>query len=194
MTPLSFDTWIELSLKGTIVLCAAVATCWAMWRASAASRHLVWAAAVSALLILPALSVVVPDLTVPVSLARLETTPPIVLPLHRATVPDRRLNASQRQRQASSGMAAPQRLSAPEPARARVAMSATENRVRRVGGRRGGLARSAPHVPCRRASHRHGRQRRWMTSGGTRNWRVPPPSSASHGRPCCCGRRRSRSP
>ena len=29
MTPLSFDTWIELSLKGTIVLCAAVATCWA---------------------------------------------------------------------------------------------------------------------------------------------------------------------
>ena len=70
MTPLSFDTWIELSLKGTIVLCAAVATCWAMWRASAASRHLVWAAAVSALLVLPALSVVVPDLTVPVSLAR----------------------------------------------------------------------------------------------------------------------------
>ena len=67
MTPLSFDTWIELSLKGTIVLCAAAATCWAMWRASAASRHLVWAAAVSALLALPALSLVVPDVTLPVS-------------------------------------------------------------------------------------------------------------------------------
>ena len=154
MTPLSFDTWIELSLKGTIVLCAAVATCWAMWRASAASRHLVWAAAVSALLVLPALSVVVPDVTLPVSLARLETTPPVVLPLHRDTVPDRPLNASRRQHQASSGMAAPQRRSAPEPSARPVAISTAEIVFGGVGVRRGGLARSAPHVPCRRASHR----------------------------------------
>ena len=57
MTPLTFDTWIELSLKGTIVLFAAVATCWACGGPQRRSRHLVWAAAVSALLVLPALSV-----------------------------------------------------------------------------------------------------------------------------------------
>ena len=123
MTPVSFDTWIELSLKGTIVLVAAVATCWAMWRASAASRHLVWAAAVSALLVLPVLSVVVPDVAVPVSFPRLDTISPIVVPLHRDRVADRPLNASPRNDRASSGMAAPQRRSASEPSRARVAIS-----------------------------------------------------------------------
>ena len=113
MTPLSFDTWIELSLKGTIVLCAAVATCWAMWRASAASRHLVWAAAVSALLALPALSVVVPDVTLPVSLARLETAPPVVLPIGRDTAANRPVNASRGEHLTSSSTAPPQRRSGP---------------------------------------------------------------------------------
>ena len=80
MTPLSFDTWIELSLKGTVVLGAAAATCWAMWRASAATRHLVWAAAVSALLALPALSLVAPRVTVPISFDALQQAAPAALP------------------------------------------------------------------------------------------------------------------
>jgi HEAT repeat protein/beta-lactamase regulating signal transducer with metallopeptidase domain len=130
MTPVTFDTWIELSLKGTIVLFAAAATCWAMWRASAASRHLVWAAAISALLVLPALSVVVPDVTVPVSLTTLGTTSPVVVPLDPATVvTDRPLNASAREHRASSGMAAPQTQPAPpasEPSRVPVAISTAE--------------------------------------------------------------------
>src|SRR3954466_6190978 len=90
MTPLSFDTWIELSLKGTMVLGAAAATCWAMWRASAATRHLVWAAAVSALLVLPALSLVAPALTLPVSLERIQS-PPIGLPVVQIARSDHRI-------------------------------------------------------------------------------------------------------
>ena len=94
MTPLSFDTWMELSLKGTVVLGAAAATCWAMWRASAATRHLVWAAAVSALLVLPALSLVVPDLTLPVSFDRLQTAPRLTLPLVQHSKADRTVHAA----------------------------------------------------------------------------------------------------
>jgi HEAT repeat protein/beta-lactamase regulating signal transducer with metallopeptidase domain len=127
MTPVTFDTWIELSLKGTIVLFAAVATCWTMWRASAASRHLVWAAAVSALLVLPALSVVVPDVTVPVSFTALATTSPVLVPLPPDMVAtDRPLNASRREHPGASGMAAPQRRSAAEPSRVPVAISTAE--------------------------------------------------------------------
>ena len=125
MTPLSFDTWVELSLKGTIVLCAAGATCWAMWRASAASRHLVWAAAVSALLVLPALSVVVPDVTVPVSFTRLETTPALVLP-HTDRLANRALNTSGTGYRASRGVPArPGRLGS-GPSEAPVAISTAE--------------------------------------------------------------------
>ena len=94
MTPLSFDTWMELSLKGTVVLGAAAATCWAMWRASAATRHLVWAAAVSALLVLPALSLVVPDLPLPVSFDRLQTAPRLTLPLVQHSKADRTVHAA----------------------------------------------------------------------------------------------------
>ena len=65
MTPLSFDTWIELGLKGTAVLGLAAATCCAMRRSSAASRHLVWASAISAVLALPALSLLVPSVPLP---------------------------------------------------------------------------------------------------------------------------------
>src|SRR3954453_3606506 len=87
MTPLSFGTWIELTLKASLVLGVAAATCWAMWRASAATRHLVWAAAGSALLALPALSGVAPPVTVPISFDTLQQASPAALPpVQHATV------------------------------------------------------------------------------------------------------------
>src|SRR5215203_2444679 len=94
MTPLSFGTWIELTLKATLVLGVAAATCWAMWRASAATRHLVWASAVSALLVLPALSLVAPPLTLPVSLEPVQSSAAVVLPLVPSAPPDRQMPES----------------------------------------------------------------------------------------------------
>src|SRR3954454_12637707 len=114
MTPLSFGTWIELTLKASLVLGVAAATCWAMWRASAATRHLVWAAAVSALLVLPALSLIAPALTLPVSLDPIQSAPRIQLPPVSIVLPDHRTElessapAADRQRaprrQAASGV------------------------------------------------------------------------------------------
>jgi beta-lactamase regulating signal transducer with metallopeptidase domain len=87
----------------------------------------VWAAAVWALLVLPALSVVVPDVTVPVSFTALATTSPVLVPLPPDMVAtDRPLNASRREHPAASGMAAPQRRSAAEPSRVPVAISTAE--------------------------------------------------------------------
>ena len=177
MTPVTFDPWIELSLKGTIVLFAAVATCWTMWRASAASRHLVWAAAVSALLVLPALSVVVPDLTVPVSFTALATTSPVLVPLPPDMVAtDRPLNASRREHPAASGMAAPQRPKS---------CSRCGRSVRCFFSFASSCPSSAPVGSS-------GRPKRSTTSGGTRSWRRLRRSSASHVHRCCCGRLRFR--
>ena len=84
MSPLTFDTWVELGLKGAVVLLTAAVACGVLRRASAASRHLVWAAAVVAVLALPALSAVVPDLPLPLASARLESTlPQVSVPLAR---------------------------------------------------------------------------------------------------------------
>ena len=74
MSPLTFDTWVELGLKGAVVLLRRGGDLLALRRASAASRHLVWAAAVVAVLALPALSAVVPDLPLPLAGARLDST------------------------------------------------------------------------------------------------------------------------
>ncbi|HEV2491830.1 MAG TPA: M56 family metallopeptidase [Terriglobia bacterium] len=57
-------TWlaflVEMALKGTLVLIAAMAVSIALGRASAAVRHLVWTAALGALLVLPLLSLALP--------------------------------------------------------------------------------------------------------------------------------------
>jgi HEAT repeat protein/beta-lactamase regulating signal transducer with metallopeptidase domain len=84
MSPLTFDTWVELGLKGAVVLLTAAVVCGVLRRASAASRHLVWAAAIVAVLALPALSAIVPDLPVPLAGARLESAlPQVSVPLAR---------------------------------------------------------------------------------------------------------------
>jgi HEAT repeat protein/beta-lactamase regulating signal transducer with metallopeptidase domain len=87
MSPLTFDTWVELGLKGAVVLLAAAMACGVLRRASAASRHLIWAAAIVAVLALPALSVVVPDLPLPVVGAGLESVlPQVSVPLAQRPV------------------------------------------------------------------------------------------------------------
>jgi beta-lactamase regulating signal transducer with metallopeptidase domain len=86
MSPLTFNTWVELGLKGAVVLLTAAVACGVLRRASAASRHLVWAAAVIAVLALPALSMVVPDLPLPLAGARLDSAfPQVSVPLARRT-------------------------------------------------------------------------------------------------------------
>ena len=194
MTPLSFDTWIELSLKGTIVLCAAggdllgdVAGLGGLASPRVGSGRL-RAAGTSGALGRGSR----PDGTGVARPARNDASGRAAAPPRHAS-PTVRLNASQRQRQASSGMAAPQRRSAPEPSRAPVAMSATEIvfgvwavgavvllvrlLMSLVGARR--IVRTAETVD----------DERWHEE-----LEGPPRSSASHGRLCCCGRRRSRCP
>jgi beta-lactamase regulating signal transducer with metallopeptidase domain len=57
----------DVTLKGSVLLAlAGLATTWGMRRAAAATRHLVWSAAVVAVLALPVLSAVVPRWTAPV--------------------------------------------------------------------------------------------------------------------------------
>ena len=96
MSPLTFNTWVELGLKGAVVLLTAAVACGVLRRASAASRHLVWAAAIVAVLALPALSAVVPDLPLPLAGARLDSAiPQVSVPLTRriAEPPVRHSNA-----------------------------------------------------------------------------------------------------
>src|SRR5215210_3149267 len=63
-------TWLELlvaaALKGMLILIIAVALNFALRRASAASRHLVWSLALGSLLALPILSFGLPSWQVPV--------------------------------------------------------------------------------------------------------------------------------
>jgi beta-lactamase regulating signal transducer with metallopeptidase domain len=54
------STWIELALKGAVVLAAAAAAVRALRGASAATRHLVWATALAVLVALPVVGMVVP--------------------------------------------------------------------------------------------------------------------------------------
>ncbi len=57
LTPLVFDS----ALKGAALLAVAALCALALWRASAATRHLVWLVAVVALLVVPVLSVALPQ-------------------------------------------------------------------------------------------------------------------------------------
>lgn len=50
-----------VTLKATLILAAAALLAWALRRATAAARHLVWCSAVAALLLLPLLSLSLPD-------------------------------------------------------------------------------------------------------------------------------------
>src|SRR6185503_15140473 len=64
------NTWLEIllstSLKGVLILVAAAALSFALRKASAASRHLVWSLAIASLLALPVLSFGLPSWQVPV--------------------------------------------------------------------------------------------------------------------------------
>ncbi len=57
LMPLLFDS----ALKGAVLLAVAAIVALALWRASAAARHLVWLVAVVALLIVPVLSLALPQ-------------------------------------------------------------------------------------------------------------------------------------
>ena len=55
-----FDALIDVALRGAVILALAVLITSALRRASAAARHLVWAVAVTAVLLLPLISLVTP--------------------------------------------------------------------------------------------------------------------------------------
>ena len=63
------NTWLEIllstSLKGVFILIIAAALSFALRKASAASRHLVWSLAIASLLALPVLSFGLPSWQVP---------------------------------------------------------------------------------------------------------------------------------
>ena len=194
MTPLSFDTWIELGLKGTAVLGLAAATCCAMRQSSAASRHLVWASAIAAVLALPALSLLVPSVPLPLggverlttaassvtafapaSVAARPVSPPTVQPHHGP-----RTTASVPSRQSTQPAHAPVVVSRAELLFAVWAFGALALLVRLavalVGAHR--LVRSAEPID----------DEQWHDGarGGGRG------SRASNGCRCCSGRRRCR--
>src|ERR1044072_2059307 len=64
------NMWLEIllstSLKGVLILIIAAALSFALRKASAASRHLVWSLAIASLLALPVLSFGLPSWQVPV--------------------------------------------------------------------------------------------------------------------------------
>src|SRR5882762_8649963 len=62
------EFWIACSLKATVILMVACVLCAGLRRSSAAARHLVWTAALAALLLLPALSRVTPEVGQPIRL------------------------------------------------------------------------------------------------------------------------------
>jgi HEAT repeat protein/beta-lactamase regulating signal transducer with metallopeptidase domain len=70
MLPADGNTWLEIllstSLKGMLILIIAAALSFALRKASAASRHLVWSLAIASLLALPVLSFGLPSWRVPV--------------------------------------------------------------------------------------------------------------------------------
>src|SRR5262249_51866080 len=71
-----FPILADILLKGTIVLLTAFAAAWALRRASAATRHLVWSAAMLSLLVLPVLSLTLPRWNVPLALPWTHTATP----------------------------------------------------------------------------------------------------------------------
>jgi len=86
LTPLLFDS----ALKGVALLALAAFCALALWRASAASRHLVWLVAVLALLIVPLLSIALPQWRVlPKWAASPAVTTPAAALTDRADPPDR---------------------------------------------------------------------------------------------------------
>jgi beta-lactamase regulating signal transducer with metallopeptidase domain len=52
---------LQVSIKGSVLLLAALVACRALRHASAAVRHLVWAAALAGMLLIPAVAAIVPD-------------------------------------------------------------------------------------------------------------------------------------
>ncbi|HYE57667.1 MAG TPA: M56 family metallopeptidase [Rhodothermales bacterium] len=69
MPPLDFSL---LALKASLILAATAGLAWALRRASASLRHLVWAAGLGAVLVLPLAALVVPRVNVPVLPAPVE--------------------------------------------------------------------------------------------------------------------------
>jgi beta-lactamase regulating signal transducer with metallopeptidase domain len=62
---LEFPILADAALKGSLVLGVAAAAAWCLRGRSAAARHLVWTAAAAALLALPLLTAILPELRVP---------------------------------------------------------------------------------------------------------------------------------
>jgi len=90
MTPLvALDTWLELALKGVVVLSAAAVAARLLRRAPASTRHLVWATALCGLVVLPFATSLVPrvPLTVPAWLA--SATPDVATTTAAAPAADR---------------------------------------------------------------------------------------------------------
>src|SRR5438445_13896982 len=65
----------DVLLKSTVLLTAALGAAWALRRAPAATRHLVWSAALIGLLALPVLSLAVPRFNLPFSFPWAQASP-----------------------------------------------------------------------------------------------------------------------
>lgn len=85
----AFTLLLEVMLKGTLFLLIAAAMALPLRRASAASRHLVWTLALSATLVLPILSLVLPAWNVPIlsSFPSLVTGTPVIISRNSAPGP-----------------------------------------------------------------------------------------------------------
>ena len=84
-------TWADFVVRGTLVLAAGFAASFALGRASAALRHLIWTAAFGALLVLPVALRLAPKVAIAPSLrsmrpqagvGRLKPAPPLLLEGH----------------------------------------------------------------------------------------------------------------
>lgn len=73
---------LGLAVKGTVLLCAAWAGCWLLRRSSAATRHLVWSAALAGVLLLPVMSLSLPHWNV--AWGRAAASRPAALPVPTA--------------------------------------------------------------------------------------------------------------
>ena len=62
---MSFPLFLSLALKSTLILAVAALAAFALRRASAATRHLVWVAALAGLLLLPVIGALGPGVGAP---------------------------------------------------------------------------------------------------------------------------------
>lgn len=79
------ETFLEASLRGSVLLLAAMAATTMMRRAPAAARHLVWTAALAGVLLLPLLAAALPPLSLAVLPSR--SIPIVATPAHDAAAP-----------------------------------------------------------------------------------------------------------